>query len=214
MSGFLACEMSAFPIRAPDDLRLPVGTSSRREDGGTGALRSRRARRHRRAVLVLVDLHLGPHVVAPVPLRRDLQPPAAVGDAVVVADRPLGLPAEDVGQLRFAFSEGTRGEKTLFASFGGTANIALNRGSSNIAEDSYSPLHQSTWAELLKRRITRLSGRRPPSWSIGMIEASLFLQVDFSDGPRLISGADDVALFFDRIVAHVRQRNPILERGS
>ena len=46
------------------------------------------------------DLHLRPHVVAPVPLRRDLQTPAAVGDAVVVADRPLGLPAEDVGQLR------------------------------------------------------------------------------------------------------------------
>ena len=84
----------------------------------------------------------------------------------------------------------------------------------NVAGDSYSPLHQSTWAELLKRRITRLSGRRPPSWSIGMIEASLFLEVDFSDGPRIVSGADDVAPFFDRLVAQVRHRNPVLERGS
>lgn len=84
----------------------------------------------------------------------------------------------------------------------------------NVAEDAYSPLHKSTWAELLKRRIARLSGRRPPAWSIGMIEASLFLEVDFSEGPRLVSGAEDVGPFFDRLVAQVRYRNPILERGS
>ena len=82
----------------------------------------------------------------------------------------------------------------------------------NVAEDSYSPLHQSTWAGLLKSRITRLSGRRPPSWSIGMIEASLFLEVDFSEGPRLVSGTSDAAPFFDRLVAAVRDRNPVLER--
>ena len=84
----------------------------------------------------------------------------------------------------------------------------------NVAEDSYSALHQSTWAELLKRRITRLSGRRPPSWSIGMIEASLFLEVDFSQGPRIVSGPEHAARFFDRLVTHVRYRNPKLERGS
>ncbi len=83
----------------------------------------------------------------------------------------------------------------------------------DVSEDSYSPLHQSSWSELLKQRITRLSGRRPPSWSIGMIEASLFLEVDFSEGPRIVSGAHEVAPFFDRLVAHVRDRNPILDRG-
>ena len=82
----------------------------------------------------------------------------------------------------------------------------------NVAEDSYSPLHESTWADLLRSRITRLSGRRPPSWSIGMIEASLFLEVDFSSGPLLVSGASDVAHFFDMLVAAVRERNPIPER--
>ena len=82
----------------------------------------------------------------------------------------------------------------------------------NVAEDSYSPRHESTWANLLKNRITRLSGRRPPSWSIGMIEASLFLEVDFSEGPRLVSGEDDAASFFDRLAADVRHRNPVLER--
>jgi len=83
----------------------------------------------------------------------------------------------------------------------------------NVAEDTYSPLHDSTWSELLKSRITRLSGRRPPSWSIGMIEASLFLEVDFSEGPRLVSGGGDVAPFFDRVVAAVRNRHPVLERA-
>ena len=82
----------------------------------------------------------------------------------------------------------------------------------NVAEDTYSPLHQSTWAELLKSRITRLSGRQPPSWSIGMIEASLFLEVDFSEGPCLVSGDGDAGPFFDRLVASVRDRNPILGR--
>ena len=83
----------------------------------------------------------------------------------------------------------------------------------NVAEDSFSPLHQSTWSELLKNRIARLSNRRPPSWSIGMIEASLFLEVDFSDGPRLVSGEAAVTPFFDRLVADVRYRNPVLERA-
>ena len=83
----------------------------------------------------------------------------------------------------------------------------------NVAEDSYSHAHQSTWSDLLKRRISRLSNRRPPSWSIGMIEASLFVEVDFSDGPRLVSGEADATAFFDRLVADVRRRNPVLERA-
>ena len=46
-----------------------------------------------------------------------------------------------------------------------------------------------------------------------MIEASLFLEVDFSDGPRLVSGEAAVTPFFDRLVADVRYRNPVLERA-
>ena len=36
---------------------------------------------------------------------------------------------------------------------------------------------------------------------------------DFSDGPRLLSGETAVAPFFDRLVADVRYRNPVLERA-
>ena len=46
-----------------------------------------------------------------------------------------------------------------------------------------------------------------------MIEASLFPEVDFSDGPRLVSGETAVAPFFDRLVADVRYRNPVPERA-
>jgi hypothetical protein len=78
----------------------------------------------------------------------------------------------------------------------------------NVAEDSHSPGHESTWSDLLKSRITSLSGRRPPSWSIGMIEASLFVEVNFSKGPRIVSGESEVEGFFDHLVEEVRRRNP------
>ncbi|MDE2654094.1 MAG: hypothetical protein OXI71_09800 [Gemmatimonadota bacterium] len=44
-------------------------------------------------------------------------------------------------------------------------------------------------------------------------EASLFVEVDFSEGPRLVSGDADATPFFDRLVADVRRRNPVLERA-
>ena len=34
----------------------------------------------------------------------------------------------------------------------------------NVAGNFYSSHHQSTWADLLRTRIQRLSGRRAPSW--------------------------------------------------
>ena len=34
----------------------------------------------------------------------------------------------------------------------------------SVAGNFYSPHHQSTWADLLRTRIQRLSGRRAPSW--------------------------------------------------
>lgn len=39
------------------------------------------------------------------------------------------------------------------------------------------------------------------------------LEVDSSEGPRLVSGAADADPFFDRLVAAVRNRNPVLERA-
>ncbi len=80
----------------------------------------------------------------------------------------------------------------------------------DIATDSHSARHGCTWAELLKRRINRLTGRRPPSWGTGMIEASSVISVDFSSGPTIVSGEEDLSPFFDRLVADVKERNPVL----
>lgn len=82
----------------------------------------------------------------------------------------------------------------------------------NVAEDTFSARHGSTWSELLRSRIETLSGRRPPAWSTGMIEASWFVEVDFSQGPLVVSGEGDADAFFDLLVAEVRRRNPNLER--
>lgn len=53
----------------------------------------------------------------------------------------------------------------------------------NVAEDSFSPKHGSTWCDLFSERATSLSGRRPPSWTTGTVEDFVLVEVDFSSGP-------------------------------
>ncbi len=84
----------------------------------------------------------------------------------------------------------------------------------NVAEDDFSTRHGSTWSQLLRGRLETLSGRRPPAWSTGMIEASWLVEVDFSRGPVLVSGEDDADAFFDLLVAEVCGRHPNLERPT
>ena len=55
-----------------------------------------------------------------------------------------------------------------------------------------------------------LSGRRAPFWSIGMIEAFAVVEVDFSQGPKLITPPDKVEKVFNTLVSEVRKRNPYL----
>ncbi len=79
------------------------------------------------------------------------------------------------------------------------------------SQDSHSKKHGCSWEELLRRRLGRVTGRRAPSWGVGMIEALLVVSVDFSSGSRIVTGEDEVASFFDRLVADVRERNPVLK---
>jgi hypothetical protein len=67
-----------------------------------------------------------------------------------------------------------------------------------------------SWFDVLSQRLSRLSGRRAPSWSVGMIEAAAVVKVDFSAGPRLLTSEDDLSRFFDELVAEVINRNPSL----
>ena len=70
------------------------------------------------------------------------------------------------------------------------------------------------WFDVLSQRIASLSGRRAPSWSVGMIEAAAVVKVDFSSGPQLLAPENVLAPFFDELVAEVIKRNPSLEASQ
>ena len=78
----------------------------------------------------------------------------------------------------------------------------------DVAEDSFSPKHGSTWCELFRERVTSLSGRRPPSWTTGTVEDFVLVEVDFSSGSSIQATSQGFDAFFDTLVEQVRIRNP------
>ncbi len=78
----------------------------------------------------------------------------------------------------------------------------------DVAEDSFSPKHGSTWCELFRERVTSLSGRRPPSWTTGTVEDFVLVEVDFSSGSSIQATSQAFNAFFDTLVEQVRIRNP------
>jgi hypothetical protein len=80
----------------------------------------------------------------------------------------------------------------------------------NVEEDERSRKHGCTWGELLRGRLQSISGRKAPHWTIGTIEAAAFIEVDFSEGPRLVSGGEEIEQMLDILADQVRQRNPDL----
>lgn len=76
------------------------------------------------------------------------------------------------------------------------------------SQDSWSDKHQSTWLDLLRSRLDSLSGRNPPSWAAGTIEAHVLAEVDFSLSSSLRSDSGAFDRFFDKLLDHVRFRNP------
>ena len=76
------------------------------------------------------------------------------------------------------------------------------------SQDSFSVKHDSTWLDLLRSRLEQLSPRAPPAWATGTFEGLVLTEVDFSSGPLLCSDPVDFDSFFDRLVEHVRFRNP------
>lgn len=75
-------------------------------------------------------------------------------------------------------------------------------------QDAFSPKHGVTWSELFRSFVEKLSGRASPSWAPGMIEANIVAEVDFREGPVLLSGAVDFDQFFDKIAEETKARNP------
>lgn len=78
----------------------------------------------------------------------------------------------------------------------------------NVAEDSFSQKHGSTWCDLFRERATSLSGRRPLSWTTGTVEDFVLVEVDFSTGPTILTMSQTFDSFFDTLVEQIRARNP------
>ena len=66
----------------------------------------------------------------------------------------------------------------------------------------------ATWHDILRERLSSLSGRRPPSWATGMIEDYVLVKVDFSASPSIVSVSQPMDNFFDVLVEQVVTRNP------
>ncbi|MBI3271772.1 MAG: hypothetical protein HYZ53_22465 [Planctomycetes bacterium] len=82
----------------------------------------------------------------------------------------------------------------------------------NIEEDEESKKHGCTWGQLFRTRLLSISGRRAPHWTIGTVEAVAMVEVDFAQGPRVVSGENEVAAMFDTLTDQVYQRHPDLVR--
>lgn len=80
----------------------------------------------------------------------------------------------------------------------------------NVQEDHPGTRHGGSWAEVFGKRLEALSGRRPPHWTVGTVEASALVLVDFSDGPLVLTPETPVSAFFDTLVEQVLRRNPDL----
>ena len=69
----------------------------------------------------------------------------------------------------------------------------------NVAEDSFSQKHGSTWYDLFRDRAISLSGRRPPSWTTGTVEDFVLVEVDFSSGSSILATSQTFDAFFDTL---------------
>jgi hypothetical protein len=63
------------------------------------------------------------------------------------------------------------------------------------------------WVDTFRSYVEQLSGRAAPAWAAGTVEAAAIVEIDFSEGPRIVA-EPDMSAFFDRLAHCVRERNP------
>ncbi len=78
----------------------------------------------------------------------------------------------------------------------------------NVGEDRVSARHGSTWCQLFGERVASLSGRRPPSWTVGTVEDFVLVEVDFGADSAIRSMSQPFDRFFSTLIEQVRVRNP------
>ena len=79
-----------------------------------------------------------------------------------------------------------------------------------IGADAHSVKHGSTWSALLRSRLQLLSEseRRRNGRSEPWRDLLRLVEVNFATSSAILSGAEMFPPFFDRLVEHVRFRNP------
>ena len=65
-----------------------------------------------------------------------------------------------------------------------------------------------TWCKFLQERLERLAVRKAPYWTPSTFEAFSLVRVDFSKGPRVISGSRDLEEMLDVLCDETKRRNP------
>ena len=81
----------------------------------------------------------------------------------------------------------------------------------DVSADFHSDARGGTWCDLLHQRLSNLSNRRAPSWSVGMIESYTIIQVDFSESATLLTKEDDAHRMWDSLTHELKRRNPSME---
>jgi hypothetical protein len=78
----------------------------------------------------------------------------------------------------------------------------------DVSQDTTRGKNGKLWSEFLEHKLRFLSGRRAPAWSTGTLEATVLVRVDYSRGPKIITGEPALERFFNRLVRAVKMRNP------
>ncbi len=81
----------------------------------------------------------------------------------------------------------------------------------DVSADSHSDARGGTWCDLLQQRLSNLSNRKAPSWSVGMIESYTIIQVDFSERAELLTDEAEAQRIWEKLAQELKSRNPSLE---
>jgi len=71
-----------------------------------------------------------------------------------------------------------------------------------------------TWDGFLEERLKALAVRRAPYWTPSTFEAFSLIRVDFSNGPKIVSGIEQFEQMFDILANETKRRNPAIGIGE
>ena len=77
----------------------------------------------------------------------------------------------------------------------------------NVEQDTVSAKLQPKWSDIVYDRLNSLCGKKPPSWTTGIMEHFVPVKVDFSSAPVILRISRPFSDFFDTLVSQVVHRD-------